>query len=344
MSRSPLRLPFDRSVPPVLGLLWLLAGGTAPGQIAVSDLSGTFNAVVKSNGTIMTDPFTDQQTGQKQADFISATAGTSVYLNGATAASTLGSDVPGFLVKSGTITNGGTDTYMMFRFRFQDANQTKNYEGSYIFVGLDLTNDGKPELMFGVDSTGTTPSLVFKKAGTGANDAPSTTTVTNYTTTATSTLNSSGSGVPLTFAYAAAPESYAATSKSSVQNMNLTFAISYTNLQQAIRDMGTVNGTDFSAWNVTSSTAMSFMTFSSGNPNAFNQDIYGGNITSSSSLTWTALGAFSTEFTADGQKKIVPEFSTFGQTGLLLGSGLGLLLWRRRRRRSTVAALSAPRR
>ncbi len=309
-------------------------------QIAVSDLSSTFTKVVKPDGTLLTDPFTDQQTGQKQADFISFTAGTTgVYLNNASTTTTISSDVPGFLLKSGTISGDATNTYLMFRFRFQDKNNTKDYQGSAVMLGADLTGDGKPDIIFGVDSRGTTPNLVFLEAGTGANDAPNTTTAASYTTTATTTLNKAGS--PLTFGYAAAPETYTATGGGALQNMNLTFAITYTNLQQAIRDMGTVNGTNFSTFTVSASTEMAFVAYSSGQPNAFNQDIYGGNITNTTATTWTALGAFSSIITADGQSRIIPEPATFAHTGALLLCA-GALLIRRRRQLRATAALPAP--
>jgi hypothetical protein len=314
----------------------LLCALTARAQISVTDLTSTFSAVAKPSGGIMTDPFNDQQTGQRQSDIMSFTAGTSVYVSGSSTATTTSSDVAGFLMKSGTISGDSTNTYMMFRIRFQDSNQCKDYQGSYVMLGADLNNDGKPDIFFGVNSTNTTPSLDFLKPGTGANTSPSTTSSASYTTTASLTLNKTTGSAPITFNYAATPagDNYTGTSGLSVQNMYLTFAISYANLQQAIRDMGTVNGTNFSTFTVNSGTAFSFMVFTSQQDNAFNQDLYGGAITSTSTSTWSSLGAFSTQLTASGHP--VPELSTIAQTGALLLVALAVVVWRKRQNESAL--------
>lgn len=311
----------------------LLAAGTLAPRLAaqalnVAGASSAFNPVVTPGGTIMTDPFNDQQTGQNSSDFISFTAGTAVYSG--TTALTAPSDVPGFLVSSGQISGDATNTYLAFRFLFQGANGSQSYSGSYNMVGVDLDQNGSVDIIFGADSTGKTPKLIFLKPGTGTNTSPSTTTVGGYTTSASTALTASGGTAPVTFDYSANGTQYNATGKNSAvpTNMNLTFAISYANLQQAIRDLGTVNGTNFSTFTVTATTAMNFLAYTSTNPNAFNQDIYGGNIAQNSSATWSSLGAFSTTFDASGTLQPTPEFATFAQAALLLLAGAGVYLWR----------------
>jgi hypothetical protein len=314
---------------PYLSVILLVAGGffaagakLSAQSIAVTDASSTFNAVVKADGTIMTDGFADQQTGQFQSDLISLAAGTSVYVNGTL--TTLSADAPGFFVKSGTIT-GQSGTFMMFRTLYQDKNQNKTFQGSFTMLGSDLTGDGKPDFIFGIDYRNATPTLAFLKPGTGANDAPNTTTSATYTTTASRTLT-----VGTTAAYASTSTNYDDASGNGAANRTVTFAISFSNLQQAIRDMGTVNGTNFSTFTVTAATAMSFMLFTTQQDNAFNQDIFGGNITSTSSATWTSLGAFSDTFTASGGR--VPEPATYLQVGAMGLAALGMAFWRRGRR------------
>lgn len=291
-------------------------------QISVSDLSSTFNAVVTSSGSIMTDPFNDQQTGQKSSDIISLTAGTSVYVNVAATTTTLATDAAGLFVKAGTI--AGADS-LMFRYVMHGANGSKVYLGGYIGLGIDLRGDGTPDIFIVVDSTAATARFVFEKAGTGANTSPNTTTAATYTTTASTTLTTG-----TTFAYSAAAVTYDNVASSSVQNMNFTFAISYANLSQAISDMGTVNGFNFSGFTVNAATTMNFFAFSSQQANAFNQDIYGGNITQTATATWASLGAFSTTMTADGTMRPIPEVSTVVQTGVMILLGGGLAFWRRR--------------
>lgn len=290
--------------------------------IAVTDASTTFNAVVKANGSIMTDGFADQQTGQFQSDLISFAAGTSVYVNGTL--TTLSADVPGFFVKSGSIT-GQSGTFMMFRMLYQDKNQNKTFQGSYTMVGSDLTGDGKPDFIFGIDYRNATPTLAFLKPGNGTNDAPNTTTSAAYTTTASTALT-----VGTTAAYASTTNNYDDAAGNAAANRTVTFAISFSNMQQAIRDMGTVNGTNFSTFTVTSATPMSFMLFTTQQDNAFNQDIFGGNITSASSATWTSLGAFSDTFSASGAR--VPEPATYLQVGAMGLVAFGAFGWRRWRR------------
>lgn len=309
---------------PALFAAALATACTLSAQIAVSDLSSTFNQVVTSQGAIMTDPFNDQQTGQKSSDMISLTAGTTVYVNGGTTSSVLAADAAGLFVKAGTISGAN---YMMFRYVMHDANGAKSYLGGYVGLGIDLRGDGTPDIFVVVDSTAATAKFVFEKAGTGANTSPNTTTAATYTTTASTALTTG-----TTFAYTADAITYDTVASSKVQNMDFTFAISYTNLSQAISDMGTVNGFNFAGFTVTSSTPMNFFAFTSQQANAYNQDIFGGNITSTSSVTWTSLGAFSSTITADGQPHPVPEFGTMAQTGVLLLVGGGLAFWRRRSR------------
>jgi hypothetical protein len=342
-SRAMVKVPRCRSLLGLCLFFGLGMGGVLlRGQaISVTDTNSTFNSIVLPSGSTMTDPFADQQTGQPQADFVSLTAGTTgVYVNGAATTSTLATDVSGLMVKSGQVSGDAVNTYMMFRFRFLDANQSKPYEGSVTVVGIDLTGDGKPDIMVGVDSRNATPALMFLKPGTGTNDSPSNTTVAAYTTTASTTLTS---GTTFNYAAAGTSDNYdiAAPAKGVPAHTNMleTFAISFATLQQAIRDMGTVNGTNFSTFTVTATTPMSFLAYTSQQGNAFNQDIFGGAITSSSSGTWTSLGAFSDLYTASGSK--VPESSTVVQLSALILAALGLG-WMRRRKVAAEAVV-APR-
>jgi hypothetical protein len=311
-----------------VALLFLALAVAARAQITVSDLTSTFNAVVTNTGAIMTDPFNDQQTGQKSSDIISLTAGTSVYVNGAASATTLASDAAGLFVKAGTISGVNS---LMFRYVMHDANGSKVYLGGYIGLGIDLRGDGTPDIFIVVDSTAATAKFVFEKAGTGANTSPNTTTAATYTTSASTALTTG-----TTFAYAATAVTYDAVASAGTQNMNFTFAISYATLSQAISDMGTVNGYNFSGFTVTSSTSMNFFAFSSQQANAYNQDIYGGNITSTATASWSSLGAFSTAMTADGKMHPIPEVGTMVQTGVMILLGGGLALWRRRQAQRTA--------
>lgn len=340
----------------------------ARAQVAVTDASSTFQAMLTPNGTLMTDPFNDEAGGQTQGDFISMAAGTSgIYENGSSSPTTLTSDVPGFMIKSGQLANDSSNQYLMFRFLLQNApTHSSDDESTLVGVGIDLNHDGRPDIVLGVNATSSQPTLFFAKAGNGANTGPSTMTLAPYRTSASTTLNTGSStggyqggghnggghhggegdggdgdgdgddsggstSKPVTFAYTAAPVSYATTPNSKVQNMNLTFAISFANLQQAIRDMGIVNGVDFSNFTLTGNSLMSFVAGSGTDDQLL--DLFGTGSGFNSNGSWNSLGAMSGEFDADGNFVPTPEPSTVVQTAVLLLAGIGLLAWRRQRRR-----------
>lgn len=267
-------------------------GSPEAGAISVTDTSG-WNAWTTSTGVAMTDTLGDQQTGQGQDDFVGD-----------------------FKQQAGYI---GAETTKSIMWQTQMAKyDSKGFNGR-IELGMDLTNDGGLDLIMMVTDKNGVQDITFATPGTGANNSPSTSSWGNFNTTGVLSLTSS------TYNYSTVPTT--ATSYGSNTNAYVTFAISYTNLQAAIRAYA---GTAFSSFVVTDLTSMSFVAFTTTQGNAINQDLFGtsGNINSAS--TFSSLGAGTSYIRPGGGP--IPEPAAFFQLGGLLGVGaLGFFLRRRPR-------------
>ena len=269
----------------LLSFATLVACAALPAQTAISVTDATgWNAWTTGDGTIMSDAAGDQQTGQGQDDFVGD--GTHV----------------GFMQKAGTI--GGTDS-IAWRVRMNKYDN-KGFGGS-LELGMDLDGDGAIELIMKMtDKSG--QALTFATPGTGANDSPSTTTWGTFAGSlalGASTYNYQQAGDGSTF--------------SGTGDAFVTFAISFANLQNAVR---TYAGTEFASYTLDYSTRISFIAFTS------TQDLFGTTGNLGSTATFSSLGAGTGAMNANG---IVPEPSTYAQVGVFLLAG-GWVAWRRSRR------------
>lgn len=277
----------------------VVLGVLSPGAQAMSltDTTG-WNAWTTAAGAVMTDSLADQQTGQGQDDFVG-----------------------GFKQQAGYL---GSDTVKSIMWQTQMAKyDSKGFNGS-IELGMNLTGSGGAiNLIMKVsDKTG---DITFATPGTGANDGPSTTSWGNFNTTGVIALTASN------YNYSAVPTG--TTSYGTNTNAFVTFAISYTNLQAAIR---TYAGPAFSSFVVNDLTALSFIAFTSTQGNAINQDLFGTTGNTSSTGTFASLGA-GTSFIRPGGGPI-PEPAAFFHLGGILGVGaMGFCL---RRRRVSISASS----
>jgi len=273
----------------VLGFGW---GVSEVGAMSVTDVTG-WNAWTTSTGTAMTDPLADQQTGQGQDDFVG-----------------------GFKQQAGYI---GSDTVKSIMWQTQMSKyDSKGFNGR-IELGIDLNNNGGLDLIMMMTDKNGVQDITFATPGVGANDSPSTTSWGNFNTTGVLSLTSS------TYNYSTVPTG--TTSYGTNTNAYVTFAISYTNLQAAIRAYA---GAAFSSFVVSDFTSMSFVAFTTTQGNAINQDLFGtaGNINSASSFS--SLGAGTSYIRPGGGP--IPEPAAFLQLGGLLGVGaFGVFLRRRPR-------------
>lgn len=289
----------------VLFMAPILGAQTA---VSVTDTTG-WNSWTKADLTKMSDITTDQQTGQGADDF----ASDATY--------------SGFFQKAGTI--GGVD-HLLFRARMDKYDGPDQWgNGGNIGIGMDVDGDGALDLiMMMSESSGNvnnrTRTITWGDPGTGANTGPSTTSWTFPTQTAiTLTVNS-------TYDVMQANDGSLLNGSA---DMFLSFAVSFANLQAAIRAY-----TPNTTFTMGYESRLSYIAFTTTQANALNQDLFGTTGNTSSTLTWAQLGAITGPANAYG---IVPEPSTYAQMAAMLGVA-GLAWWRRRRAQQPAPAAVAP--
>lgn len=270
--------------------------------VSVTDTTG-WTEWRKADLSLMSEIATDQQTGQGADDF----AADATYA--------------GFYQKAGTI--GGSD-YILYRARFDKFDGADRWgNGGNFGIGMDVTGDGALDLILMMSEGSGNPSnrtrtLTWGDPGAGANTGPSTTSWTFPAQTATDLVVNS--------TYDVSP-----TTDGSMINgtadMFLSFAVSFANLQAAVRAY-----TPLTSFTMTYDTRISYIAFTSTQANSLNQDLFGTTGNTSSTLTWAQLGAMSGPANAFG---VVPEPATYAQVSLLILAGIGVYL--RRRKASAVA-------
>jgi len=298
-----------------------IAVGTSTGWIAWnSGLTGNYLA----------DPGADQQTGQ----------GTDDYIGNAS--------TPAMMQQAGTIA-GYSGSFIMFRARMgkYTASGFGSGNGANLSLGIDLNDNGSLDLIVDMNSKGSVNTVSFAQPGTGANTGPSTTSWGNFAgaitlatdqfdyrqTTDGIVLNSNGTSGTPTDQNGATASSYAA-------NAWVTYALSYANLQAAIRAYAKdgLTGATFGGYVLDDMSHLSFIGFTSTQGNAINQDLLGTEGNTSSTLTFSQLGASTTYIRPGGGP--IPEPAAVYQLGGLLGTGLIVWAWRRRRRQVSEPAQS----
>lgn len=273
-------------------------------------------------GAVIVDVHSDQQTGQPSDDFVGDTTSYA------------------FTQKAGFLTSGSPGgKHVFFRGRFGEFNPGGN--GGNFSLGLDLTNDGRMDLIMRLSYKGTTPSsnvfISFAKPGTGANDGPSTTSWGNFTTPSyTASLTTETYNYrPVNDGVTIGPTG----NQGYTANGWNTFGISYANLQSAIRAYAgyfTLSGgvytesvNYFQNYVYDDATGVSFIAFTSTQGNAINQDLLGTNGNTNSTSTFATLGSgTSVNYPSGGP---IPEPSAFLQLGGLIGAGVVGMMFRRRR-------------
>jgi hypothetical protein len=289
----------------------LLAGGfclagLVQAQVAVSvtDTAG-WNTWQKADLSYMSDATPDQQTGQGADDF----------------ASDLSS--AGFYQKAGTI--GGVDS-LLFRARMDKYDGDDRWgNGGNLGIGMDVNGDGALDLIVMMSESSGNPSnrtrtLTFGDPGTGANTGPSTTTWTFPTQTAITLVTNTTYDVMQT---------NDGSMLNATPDMFMSFAVSFANLQAAVRAY-----TPFTTFSMTYDTRLSYIAFTSTQANSLNQDLFGTTGNTSSTLTWAELGAITGPANAWG---VVPEPATYAQVGMFL---LAACLVAYRRRKQAISARS----
>lgn len=274
-------------------------------NISVYDTTG-WTAWTLPNGSIMTDPRADQQTGQGADDFV----GDATYA--------------GFQQKAGLIS--GTD-HLLIRARFDKFDAVNQWgNGGNMGLGMDVDGNGSIDLIMVMNESSGNPNnrvrtVTFGLPGAGANTGPSTTSWTFPSQTAiTLTTNT-------TYRTEQASDG---SSFGGNADAWVTFGLSFATLQNAIR---TYSKGDFSSYVYNYESNISYITYTSTQTNALNQDLFGTTGNTSSGLTWGELGAITPPISPYGG---VPEPATYVQLALLLLAG-GIVAYRKRRATSAVS-------
>lgn len=282
--------------------------------ISVTDATSSFTTMMGYSPTgtglvALSDPVSDQSTGQGADDFIG-----------------------NFYFKSDVATVGTSGT-LMFRFNF-DKYQSNGFGGN-LRVGVDANGDGAVDMFFGIKDSGGGGSQVVFQAPTvvssTANTTPNNSALGNVITTG------AGAGV----ATSATNYSYLDTGGSAIGTVTyndslLTFAVPFLTLQGALNTVANVVGSGNIS--ITTATALRFVAFTATNTNTVTQDVLGlGAIKTNGTTTFSSAG-FSDFYSADGVAHPLPEATTIAQTVVLMG--LPGYLWARRRMRGRAGSAS----
>jgi len=209
----------------------------------------------------------------------------------------------------------------LFRFRLNVVTTqqgTPKFTGN-LRLGVDGDGDGDIDMFFGV-STGTNgqfPSIDFQTPTTSAlNVSPNTSGLGNNFGTIAGTSSN--------FSYVQATDGslYASGSGAGTPDADafLTIAVPFSSFKTFLESQ-------LSGVTITLDSFVRFVAFSSTQGNTVNQDVYG--ITGIDTVRFDSGGGFTNYYSANG--KVVPEASTVAQLGAFVLSGLGVVLWRRKR-------------
>jgi hypothetical protein len=226
-----------------------------------------------------------------------------------------------------------------FYFRFDDAGTPSTTDGAIAFrarigadknpagfdhfigVGLDVNGDFALDLFLAVENSGNPDRVGIFDAGPGANTSPSSTTI-NSTPLFSYALSVSNFNFSPVNATIDPPATSFDLDADGDTDYFVTFVIPFADVVSALSAQG-IGGFD-------DTDSMRFVVGSSTQANALNQDLGGPNGGTTSTTTWSALGAISNVASASGGFAPIPEPGT----GALLGLGLASLAARHRRRRA----------
>ena len=250
--------------------------------------------------SLLPDFSDDQRTGIPEADLVGDTSNAALYFR---------FDDAG--------TPGGTDGAIAFRARVGADKNPAGFD-HFIGVGLDANGDSALDVFLAVDNSGNPDRVGIFDAGTGTNTSPATTSIvsTPLFSYALSVSNFHFGPVNATIDPPATSFDLDADGDT---DYFVTFVIPFADVIAALAAQG-IGGFD-------DTVSMRFVVGSSTQGNALNQDLGGPNGQTTSTSTWSALGAISNAATALGGFASIPEPGT----GALVMLGLvGLAATRRR--------------
>jgi len=260
--------------------------GSATAQIDMDSSTEHWAAIMYPNNNIP-DPFADLQTGSYEADMVGDADHAALYT-----------------AFDGAGTSSLTDGFLGFRFRLAGEKNPAGYSTAAL-VGLDANLDGVLDIFVGVNNSGSKDYVGIWYAGDGANTSPNTTSIDSkhpYWTEKTDSANYDWSALSETI------DPDALTLDVNVDGNTdyfLSFSIPLSVMIGAL-DAANITG-------VTENTAMTYVTLTSAQGNAFNQDLGGVEGGNKSDQTWEELGAASNVSSPNGT---IPEPATLSLLGL----------------------------
>ena len=252
--------------------------------------------------TLLPDVYDDERTGSPEADIVGNASNPAFYYR---------------FDDNGTPST--TDGSIGFRVRIGADKSPAGFD-HFMGVGLDANGDGALDLFVAVDNSGNPDRVGIFAAGTGANTSPSTTSI-NSTPLFSYALSVSNYNFSAVTATIDPPATSVDLDADGNNDYFVTFVVPFGDVRSALAAQG-IGGFD-------DTSSMRLVVGSSTQPNALNQDLGGPNGGTTSTSTWSALGAISNSLSAAGGFP-VPEPGT----GLLVAFGLcGLAASRRHARR-----------
>jgi hypothetical protein len=288
------------------GFIFLCAISGGFGSIIINGPVSGWQPVWPADPTRQADYFIDTQANAGDLDIVGG-----VGIN------------PGFMVQ---FWNGGDDTsrtdgQIAFRLRMSGDSSPSGFSVT-AFVGMDLTQDGVLDLFVtGRDASGSA-DITIRDAGTGANNSPSTSTISNTNTFSYATSATNFSWMPVTGSND--PEA----SSLDIDNNNgtdyfVSFLVPFADLVSAASSLGIDSSFD-------DTKSLAYVAMTSTNPNNLTGDFHG--LTkdeAGSTQTFRDLGGISPELSADGTP--IPEPATF-----VVAFGLVALAFGIHRRRTAI--------
>jgi hypothetical protein len=276
----------------------LLSPVAAQAQILTSSTSNWH--VMKYSGNGVEDPFNDQQTGQKESDIVGTSSVPSAYL----------------IFDKGT-SGSNTDGTLYFRIRMAADTQAAGYNG-YMWIGIDANADGAVDIFMGANKQGSTSENVLRNPGTGANNSPNTTTISNTDLSSSPYVHTS-SNYDWSIVGAA---NYAGSVLDVDADGNTDYFMSLAfPFQDVVTNLNTIGTGRPTAISITESTNLRFVIASSQQGNSINQDYMGGNIPVNSTTPFPL------------SDPIAPTGFALPEPGVLSLVSLGLIVLARRRRK-----------